>query len=167
MNFIKTTIMRKPIHPILNLFHFGETSSQILSTTSRYLQLTAKRAIMKSQVDISLAYWAGARTANMQADMYKKKWSKANGVDKLSLHQEKDDEGKSPALDLCAFIEGKLAWPKHVLRYLAALMIEAFNELKEEGHISENVYLHWGGYWKSFEDLPHFEIRSYPQRIKV
>lgn len=152
---------------MVKLFQWGKTSKQLLGTVSKYLELTANRAILKSNIDMSIPYWGGRRDEDLQEEMYDNGWSQCDGKTKLSEHQILDKDGRSKALDICAFIKGKQEWPENVLIYFSHLMIESFEELKEEGHIPKDIYLHWGGFWKSFKDLPHYEIKDHPQKIKA
>ena len=48
------------------------------------------------------------------------------------------------AFDICPIVNGKAAWD--------------YTELfKKVGSIAESLGLEWGGNWKKFKDLPHFQ----------
>lgn len=154
------------------MFKFGKNSNKILDTVNKYLKLSAETAIYNSKIDISIPEWGGLRTAKYQKELFDKGWSKADGINKISNHQLKDDEGKSMALDLCAYHKGEQNWNKERLVYIAVLMLESFEELQKQGIIPKDLYLHWGGFWKSKSDgmgwdLPHFELRNKEQIIYI
>lgn len=60
------------------------------------------------------------------------------------------------AVDLAAFIGGKISWDWPLYHKLADAMKSAAKEL--------GVPIIWGGDWKSFPDGPHFELdrKAYP-----
>jgi hypothetical protein len=154
------------------MFKYSKKSEKILDTVNEYLVKAAKLTISRSKIDMSIAEWAGLRTANYQKELYDKGWSKADGTNIKSNHQLTDDHGKSRALDLCAYYRGNQNWNKERLVYIAVLMLEAFEELKRYGKIPKDQYIHWGGYWSSKDDgmgwdLPHFELRTTKQKPSV
>lgn len=153
------------------MYAFGKSSVKVLNTVSKCLVMTAKATIAESKIDISIPEWGGLRSTDYQYTLYKKKWSKADGIVKKSKHQIKDDKGKSKALDLCAYFEGEQNWNKERLVYIAVLMIKNFDKLKEDGFIPDDLYLHSGIFWKPTKDTPdglgwdkpHFELNSTEQ----
>lgn len=59
---------------------------------------------------------------------------------------------KSEAFDVVVLIGGKPSWDKESLPYyhfFGELVIEKFGDILE-----------WGGHWKSFIDLPHFQMKK-------
>ena len=93
-----------------------------------------------------------------------------------SFHQIKDEKGKGQALDLVPYISGIGLTYEHVGRFvfIGSLMLEAWEELQEEGFdFLKILYLHWGGFWTPKNkgdfgwDLAHFEIRDYEQKIRI
>ncbi len=93
----------------------------------------------------------------------------------ISFHQIKDENGEGQALDLVPYIKGVGFSYKAFGRFgiIGSLMLEAWEELQEEGKIPKDLFLHWGGLWKSRDgiklgwDLAHFEIRKYEQLIRL
>ena len=153
------------------MYAFGTESLKVLDTTSKYLQLCAKRTIKESKIDISIAPWGGVRSAGYQNELFKKGWSHKDGYIKFSKHQLLDDNGKSLALDLCAYHNGEQSWNGERLVYIAGLMLKNFKELKAMEIIPNNLHLHSGMFWQPKKgneeglgfDLPHFELRNLPQ----
>ena len=76
------------------MYKFGKKSQTVLDTVSNYLHISANRTISKSVIDISIAPWAGLRTAEYQKSLFDKGWSKADGYKKKSNHQVIDSDGK-------------------------------------------------------------------------
>ncbi len=85
------------------------------------------------------------RTAEEQNRLFQKGRSKADGYDRKSYHQT----GK--ALDVIPYVNGNKTYPDTEYFYLVAVcMLQAAAEL--------GVRLEWGGNWRSFTDLPHYQI---------
>lgn len=51
------------------------------------------------------------------------------------------------AFDFCPVVKGKLAWKNTKL-------------FTKVGELGESIGLSWGGRWKRFKDLPHFEYTA-------
>lgn len=156
------------------MFKFGLKSTLIISTVNRYLELCARETIKITGIDISVPDWGGLRTAAYQHSLFLQKWSTADGYEKISDHQLTDNEGKSKALDLCAYYQGKQNWNKERLSYISGLYAATFERLKAEGKIPHNVYLHCGSLWVNKDgndgmgwDRPHFYISTKPQVPKL
>ena len=67
-------------------------------------------------------------------------------------HKSKHNYLPSLAIDLYAY-KGKYAdYSKHNMTYLSLLIKEVSEEF--------GVEIEWGGDWKSFVDMPHYELKS-------
>ena len=106
----------------------------------------ADLAIKLSNIDFGIPSTGGLRSTADQAKLFEDGVSKADGVNNLSYHQS----GK--ALDVYAYVDGKASWDKLHLALIAAAMLQASAQLGYE--------LKWGGLWKSWQDMPHFEIKD-------
>ena len=156
-----------------NLFNYGNTSKQRRKDVSEYLIATSDRALGCSPIDFGVPLDGGLRIATRQNWLFEKGWSKADGFEKLSFHQKVDDEGKGQALDLVPYIKGLGLDYEAEGRFgmIIMLMLEAWEELQEEGFIPNDLYLHCGGLWGNKNndlsrlgwDLAHYEIRDYEQ----
>ena len=146
-------------------FKFGSTSLTRLATVDEDLQKCAKKAIMCSPVDFGVPWMGGYRTAEEQKSIYDKGYSRADGTTAVSYHQS------GMALDLVPFIQGTgFDYEAHGrFGIIGMLMLEAWEELQDEGEIDKNRYLHWGGFWRNRTsrslgwDMAHFEIRHVEQ----
>lgn len=125
-------------------FKFSERSLNRMDGVDPRLQKVALRAIEISRVDFGIPEHGGIRTAEEQNSLYKEGKSKADGYDKQSYHQT----GK--ALDVYAYINGSASWEPEHLAMVAAAMLQAAAEL--------GYPVQWGGLWKSFQDMPHFQL---------
>ena len=69
-----------------------------------------------------------------------------------------DSTGFCYAVDVFAYIDGKANYEEKNLRAIAKAMFTAAIEL--------GVALEWGGHWKTFLDMPHFQLShsKYPKR---
>ena len=152
-------------------YDFGRTSTVRKRSVSKYLQLTAEKAIKSSPVDFGVPWMGGKRIAEEQKDIFNKGYSKADGYEKLSYHQILDETGHGMAIDLVPYIPGEGFAYDAVGRFaiIGMLMLEAWEELQDEGKIPKDLYLHWGGFWRNRDpkslgwDLAHYEIRDTPQ----
>lgn len=106
----------------------------------------AELAITLTNIDFGIPSTGGLRTTEDQAKLYEAGVSQADGVNNKSYHQS----GK--ALDVYAYVEGKASWDKLHLALVATAMLQASAQLGYE--------LKWGGLWKSWQDMPHFEIKD-------
>lgn len=150
------------------MFLFGGRSKANLDTCHPTLQTVAMKALERSDVDFSIT--EGFRLPSRQMSLYAQGREKINGIwrivdgEKVVTHIDGDTEkGKhnmepSHAFDVSAYVPGKpeLAYDVKLLSYIAGVISSVAKELKEDGSIVEEVF--WGGWWKSFQDLPHYQL---------
>jgi peptidoglycan LD-endopeptidase CwlK len=110
-----------------------------------------KRAIAISEVDFAVI--EGVRTMARQRELV------ASGASKTLKGRHIPDNnrcGMSCAVDLAAFVGGKIEWSWPLYPKIAAAMKQAAAELA--------VPIEWGGDWKTLRDGPHFQLpwRAYP-----
>ena len=127
-------------------FKLGTNSINNLAGVDGRLIDIADLAIKLSNIDFGIPSTGGLRSTADQAKLFEDGVSKADGVNNLSYHQS----GK--AVDLYAYVDGKASWDKLHLALIAAAMLQASAQLGYE--------LKWGGLWKSWQDMPHFEIKD-------
>ena len=127
-------------------FQLGTNSIKNLTGVDGRLIDIADLAIKLSNIDFGIPSSGGLRSTEDQAKLFADGVSKADGVNNLSYHQS----GK--ALDVYAYVDGKASWDKLHLALIAAAMLQASAQLGYE--------LKWGGLWKSWQDMPHFEIKD-------
>jgi|TARA_R110000803_G_scaffold206530_1_gene273853 peptidoglycan L-alanyl-D-glutamate endopeptidase CwlK len=128
------------------MFKLGTNSINNLAGVDGRLIDIADLAITLSNIDFGIPSTGGLRTEAVQAKLFADGVSKADGVNNKSYHQS----GK--ALDVYAYVDGKASWDKLHLALIAAAMLQASAQLGYE--------LKWGGLWKSWQDMPHFEIKD-------
>jgi peptidoglycan L-alanyl-D-glutamate endopeptidase CwlK len=126
------------------VFSFSDKSKANMCCVDERLIRVAHRAIQISKIDVGIPNTGGIRSAKAQNKLFKEGKSKADGYEKISKHQE----GK--ALDVYAWVNGSASWEKEYLAQVACAFLQAANELQ--------IKIQWGGLWKSFEDMPHFEL---------
>lgn len=160
---------------VRNKFKFGQSSNKKKHTVSNYLQLAANRALQCSPIDFGVPWRGGRRLAHEQYDLFEEGHSKCDGYKKKSYHQQLDKDGLGMALDLVPYIVNVGYSYESFGRFgiIGMLMLEAWEELQDEGLIPTNLYLHWGGLWSHKDplkigwDMAHYEIRDYEQVEKV
>ena len=103
-------------------------------------------ALKISVIDFGIPGDGGLRTAERQKELFDKKVSECDGTINKSYHQT----GK--AFDVYAYVDGKASWDRYHLTQVAAAILQAAAML--------GYQLRWGGLFKSFVDMPHFEIRD-------
>ena len=145
------------------MYQFGQTSNDRLATVDPKLQQVARRALRISSrrkdggIDFSIPAYGGKRTAEEQAELFKKGVTKADGYEKQSYHQT------GLALDVIPYvkaegIKGNAIYTKKISKQkrdlcfhiVASCMLQAAAEL--------GVKLTWGGNWQSFNDAPHYQL---------
>ena len=126
-------------------FKFGEKSKARMRGINDQLIEVAELALLISPIDFGIPKHGGLRTAGEQQALFDDGTSQLDGSIKKSYHQS------GMALDVFAYVDGKASWNEDHLTIIAAAMLEAANRL--------SVSLRWGGHWKGFIDMPHFEVR--------
>lgn len=155
-------------------FKWGKSSQQRKETVSDYLQLCADRALECSPIDFGIPWMGGKRTDEDQAEIFEAGNSKCDGYKIKSNHQKVDKNDKGRALDVVPYINGGYDYNAHGhFGIIGMLMLEAWQELQDEGLIPKTLHLHWGGFWKPRQsgylgwDLAHYEIQYKPQIIRL
>jgi len=128
------------------MFKLGSNSIKNLAGVDSRLVETVTLAITISPIDFGIPSTGGLRSGSAQAQLFKDGVSKADGVNNKSYHQS----GK--AVDLYAYVDGKASWDKAHLTIIATSMLQAAAHL--------GYPLKWGGLWKSWQDMPHYEIKD-------
>ena len=160
---------------IRNLYSLGRSSRNRAKTTSSYLQLCLEYMIQRLPIDCGVPWMGGRRTAEEQNAIFKEGNSGCDGYNKKSNHQRLDDDGFCLAIDVVPYVVGIGFDYKAYGRFgiIGAMMLESWDELKEAGVIPQNLFLHWGGFWRNKKkgslgwDMAHYEIREYEQKINL
>lgn len=142
----------------INDFEFSKNSEKQLATCHPDLVLIMVTALRWSVLDFGVS--EGHRSDKRQADLFRRKKSKLDGVTKKSKHQS----FPSMAADIYPYIRGA-SWDKHHCIYLAGCIMMVARILFNQGKITHK--LRWGGDWdqdgepytdQTFQDLVHFEL---------
>tara|TARA_B110000285_G_scaffold140685_1_gene157416 strand:- start:190 stop:576 length:387 start_codon:yes stop_codon:yes gene_type:complete len=128
------------------MFKLGANSiNHMVGIDDRLIDI-AELAITISPIDFGIPSSGGFRSTEDQAALYTSGKSKCDGRTNKSYHQS----GK--AIDVYGYVDGKASWDKFHLTTIATAMLQASAQLGYE--------LKWGGLWKSWQDMPHFEIKD-------
>ena len=119
-------------------FQLSQRSLDRLAGVDKDLVAVVKRAIEITEVDFGVT--EGIRTLVRQEELFKKGLSKTM--------KSKHLIGR--AVDVVAYVDGKVSWEEQYYHTIATAMKNAATEL--------NVNIKWGGDFKSFFDGPHFEL---------
>lgn len=134
-------------------FKLGKSSIMNLMNVNKILVELTHRTIKKTTVDFGIIRNGGFRTAEMQNELYQKGRSKCDGHTHVSHHQ------LGNAVDLIPYIDKKYTWGnKKAFMDIHRAVIKAWLEMEKEGLV-RGVQLIWGGDWKNFVDLPHYQIK--------
>ena len=125
-------------------FKFSATSVKRMAGVNAKLVDVAELALELSPIDFGIPELGGLRSADQQLLLFLNGKSQLDGTQKRSNHQSGN------ALDVFAYVDGKASWDENHLTTVAAAMLEAASQL--------GVKLSWGGHWKNFKDMPHFEV---------
>lgn len=120
------------------MFILGSRSLSRLKGVHPDLVLVVKRAIQLTDVDFAVL--EGLRTRTRQLELVRAGASQTMNSRHLTGH----------AVDLGAYVQGKVRWDWPLYYKIAGAMKRAALELE--------VPLEWGGDWKSFKDGPHFQL---------
>ena len=125
-------------------FNLSSRSLERLQGVHPDLVRVVKLAIVLTDVDFAVT--EGVRTTARQRVLVEAGASTTMNSRHITGH----------AVDLAAYVNGKLAWDWPLYHKLAVAMKQAAKEL--------NISIVWGGDWKSFPDGPHFELnrKDYP-----
>ena len=124
-----------------------------------------KMAIRFSVIDFGIA--ETARPDEKQAEYFAKGLSKLDGVTRKSKHQVTKKKPLAMAVDIFAWVEGKVSYDKEHLSYIAGVIDACTKMLFVQGKIHH--LLRWGGNWdmdgkilldQSFDDRPHYELEN-------
>ena len=131
------------------MYRLGQRSLENLKGVNPILIEILERALEISSnrvdgVDFTIINTAGIRTPQQQNRLFKEGRSNADGYIKISKHQTGD------ALDVVPYVNGGASWDEKELLKVAVCMLQASNEL---GYV-----LKWGGFWRTFKDLPHYQL---------
>ena len=136
------------------MFKFSRNSEKKLQYLHPNLQKFFRELIKISPYDFSITQ--GIRTAEEQNKLYQrgrtvpgKIVTNCDGYKLKSNHQTKDD-GLGHAGDLAVLINNKITWEE---KYYKEVAISARILMRKYN-------IEWGGDWKNFKDLPHFEYKG-------
>lgn len=128
------------------MFKLSKRSKRHLKDVHPDLVKVVRRALEITKIDFGIPFTGGYRTAEQQNALFKAGKSQLDGYNRSSRHQFGE------AVDVFAYIDGKASWDEDHLTHVATAMLAAASEL--------GVKLRWGGHWRSFVDMPHFEVIS-------
>lgn len=147
-------------------FYFSKLSLSKLDTCHPDLNIVMRVALHCSSVDFGIS--EGHRSVERQQELYAKGRTApgpivtyVDGVKKKGKH----NEFPSLAVDIYAWVDGKVSYDIKHLTYIAGIVQAVSVMLKGMGIISSEIV--WGGNWdkdgtiitdQKFLDGPHFEI---------
>lgn len=129
---------------------FGKISTAQLELINPILKTLAYETLKRSNVDFGILKLGGLRTAEEQNELFHKGVSQLDGYNKIGKHQT------GLAVDFVPYIDGKYTWAnKEAFKEIRRAAKEAWAEMNITG-----FDLVWGGDWKTFVDMPHYELKK-------
>ena len=125
------------------MYKLGSRSRERLHGIDADLIEVVELALTISPIDFGVPEFGGLRTEQDQRALYTKGASKCDGITNKSYHQTGRD------FDIYAYVDGKASWDELHLTTCAVAIMQAANTL--------GVALEWGGLWRGFKDMPHFQ----------
>lgn len=119
-------------------YKLGKRSLSRLDGVDGDLVRVVKRAIQVTDVDFTVL--EGLRSADRQKVLYER------GASTTMKSRHLIGE----AVDLGAYVDGKIDWSWPLYHKIASAMKQSADEL--------GIRITWGGDWKSFKDGPHFQV---------
>ena len=119
-------------------FALSQRSKDRLKGVDPRLVKVVEEAITITEVDFGVT--EGLRTPERQKELVSKGFSQTLKSKHLTGH----------AVDLAAFVDGKVTWEKEFYHKIADAMKKAAE--------NQGTKIRWGGDFKSFFDGPHFEL---------
>jgi len=139
-------------------FNWGTGSRARMQGIHPILILFADRVLAYSEIDLTIPWMGGFRTAEQQRKIFLSGASRLNGCDKKSYHQT------GMAIDIV--IAGSTIeemYNVHKLDYLNRISKIVWGEMVDEGLNVFGDYeyrMTFGCDWKSFKDRPHYQIKA-------
>ncbi len=129
-------------------FKLSARSQERLNGVDNRIFSIVELALTISPIDFGIPEHGGFRTAAEQRNLFKSSRSitKCDGIEIKSEHQS------GLAFDIYAYVDGKASWDRTHLTQVAAALLQAAALL--------GYPLTWGGNWKSWQDMPHFQLEE-------
>ncbi|MFA5299697.1 MAG: M15 family metallopeptidase [Lutibacter sp.] len=126
------------------MFELSKKSLKHLEGVEPSLIDFIKECIKDSPHDFGIPESGGVRTPEHQHSLYLGGFSLCDGYNRKSKHQT----GK--AFDIYAYVNGKASWNTAYLTQIGQHIKKKAQDL--------NFPIVWGGDFKKFKDLPHYEM---------
>ena len=127
------------------MFKLSQTSIDRLQGVDDRIIKIIRLALEITKIDFGIPEHGGLRTEQEQKALCDRGLSECDGYINKSYHQT----GK--AFDMFAYVDGA-SWDRGYMTQVAAAILQAASML--------GYKLEWGGHWKNFVDLPHFQLKD-------
>ncbi len=123
---------------------FSKRSKERMWGVDSRLVDVMNHAITITKVDFGIPLYGGLRTVEDQEVLFEDGKSLADGTSNRSRHQE------GLAVDVFAYVDGVATWEEEYLAKVACAVLQSAAKL--------GYKVKWGGLFRSFKDMPHFEL---------
>ena len=133
-------------------YRFGQFSLNNLETCHPDLILLMTTALEAPECPVDFTVTEGHRTRARQNQLQEE------GRSQLSWPNSRHNTLPSMAADVSPWIDGAVSWEPDDYKPLAAHIKATWNRLELEGKLSGLHNLKWGGDWRNFVDMPHWQL---------
>lgn len=130
---------------------YSQRSIDRLTSCHPDLQLLMVEALADPECPCDISIIEGHRTKERQ-DMLKDQ-----GKSQLSWPHSRHNSYPSLAVDIAPYIGG-ISWVEEDHQRLAEHILAVWSRLVQEEKTSGNYTLSWGGHWRTFVDMPHYQL---------
>lgn len=132
-------------------YRYSQRSMDRLNTCHPDLVLLMTTALESPDCPSDISVLEGFRDEERQNEM------KAEGKSQLSWPNSYHNKTPSMAVDVAPYVGG-ISWDWAYYYPLADHIKATWEQLQDEGRVSELHTLQWGGDWQNFKDGPHWQI---------
>lgn len=129
------------------MYELSKRSKERLARVNPLLIDIVEEAIKDSPFDFGIPREGGYRSPEDQHILFLKGASKCDGYKHKSYHQTGN------AFDIYGYVDGKATWNVLILTEIA-------RHLQKIAKDCFCVDLEWGGSWRTFRDMPHFQLKK-------
>lgn len=134
-------------------YRFSSRSTERLETCHPDLVLLMNEALADPECPSDMSILCGYRGEEEQNAAFE------SGASQLRYPQSRHNRSPSLAVDMAPYVGG-ITWDWDYYNPLAAHIKKVWARLSENGQLSGDYRLQWGGDWTSFQDGPHWELRE-------
>ena len=133
------------------MFHLSRRSRTRLNGVEPILIEIIEDSLKVSPYDFGIPRYGGLRSESDQNELYAQgRTAPGNIITHIDGTIRKSYHQTGKAFDVFGYVNGKATWDEDILTAIAETIIDVSD--------SKGICIQWGGHWKRFKDLPHYQI---------